>query len=30
MFTFTIPNSNKPNTVFLDASGSYDLDFSDD
>ena len=29
-FTATTPQKNKPNTVFLDASGSYDLDFSDD
>ncbi|PZM86602.1 hypothetical protein DLH72_00435, partial [Candidatus Gracilibacteria bacterium] len=29
-FTSQIPNPSKPNTVLLDASSSYDLDFSDD
>ena len=29
-FISTIPHLNKPNTVFLDASTSYDLDLSDD
>lgn len=27
---YSIPNQNKPNTVFLDWSSSYDPDFSDD
>ena len=29
-FSHTIPQTNKPNTVFLDASKSYDADFTDD
>ncbi len=29
-FAYKIPYSNKPNTVFLDASSSFDADFSDD
>ncbi len=29
-FTTKIPSPNKPNTLFLDWSMSYDLDFSDD
>lgn len=29
-FTHTIPDSHRPNTVFLDATSSYDPDFSDD
>ena len=29
-FTYSIPNKSKPNEVFLDATKSYDPDFSDD
>lgn len=29
-FIYTIPYPNKPNTVFLDATSSFDADFSDD
>lgn len=29
-FVYTIPYPNKPNTVFLDATSSFDSDFSDD
>ncbi|MDR0771570.1 MAG: hypothetical protein LBF15_00420 [Candidatus Peribacteria bacterium] len=29
-FSYSIPNTNKPNTVFLDGTNSYDLDYSDD
>jgi hypothetical protein len=28
--TYTIPNLNKPNTVFLDGTSSFDPDYSDD
>ncbi len=29
-FSYSVPNLNKPNTLFLDWTSSYDLDFSDD
>ncbi len=29
-FVYSIPQSNKPNTVFLDATSSYDPDFTDE
>ncbi|MDD3144837.1 MAG: PKD domain-containing protein [Candidatus Gracilibacteria bacterium] len=29
-YVYSIPYSNKPNTVFLDATSSFDADFSDD
>jgi PKD repeat protein len=29
-FTYSVPFKNKPNTVLLDATKSYDPDFSDE
>ncbi|MDR3150396.1 MAG: hypothetical protein LBU14_01955 [Candidatus Peribacteria bacterium] len=29
-FKYSIPDSNKPNTVFFDATSSFDADYSDE